>query len=239
MRRWAMGWMLWALAAVWAGRAADNWDDAQRLFSTSRYREAAVVLEREAQASPASAAVWFNLGQARFQAGELGLARVAWERAARLDPRDPEIRAALGLARGRAPSDEVPGWSAALGRLTPEEWAVAWLGSALLLGAGLAAGRTGTSGVRWFQVGTALAHVATGLLWLAAMVSLRSGPDAVVVAKDAQLVQSPVPQAKPVRGLPEGTAFRAGRVFGDWVEVTRDGRGAGWVARGAVVRIAE
>ncbi|KAB2663185.1 MAG: tetratricopeptide repeat protein [Verrucomicrobia bacterium] len=220
-----------------SGRAGDNWSDAQRLFSTSRFREAAVVLEREAKASPRSPEVWFNLGQARFQASDIGLARVAWERAAALSPRDPEIRGALELARGKSQSPEEPGWIQALEWLTREEWSILLLAATGFLGATFAAGKSVGPAVRWMRVAAVLAHAGLAALWIGADFAAGSRADTVVVAREASLLQSPVTQAKPLRALPEGAVFRAGRTHGAWVEVLQDGRGVGWVGRDATIRI--
>lgn len=48
-----------------------------------------------------SASVWFNLGNARLQHGDLGVAIVAYRRAERIDPTNTAIRANLAEARGR------------------------------------------------------------------------------------------------------------------------------------------
>ena len=46
-----------------------------------------------------SADVWYNIGCAAFERGDLGRAVLAWERARRLAPRDADVRANLELAR--------------------------------------------------------------------------------------------------------------------------------------------
>ncbi len=229
---WSFG--VWTAGLI--GHGADTWSDAQRLFAGGKYREAATLLDGQARATPRSAEVWFNLGQACFQAGDPGRALAAWEHAVELSPRDREYRAALALVRGRVQAPPEPVWVDALGWLATEEWAIAWLVSAAILGATFATCRNVAGGVVLLRVAAALGNAGTGALWLAALIAAHHRSDVVVIAREVQLLQSPVPQARVVRGLSEGTTFRVSRTFNDWCEVTQNGRTAGWVRRDALLR---
>jgi tetratricopeptide (TPR) repeat protein len=57
----------------------------------------AAVLDRGVE----SAALWFNLGNARFKQGRIGAAIAAYERSLRLAPRDPDAAANVAFARER------------------------------------------------------------------------------------------------------------------------------------------
>jgi tetratricopeptide (TPR) repeat protein len=72
---------------------------ANGLYSDERYTEAAVEYERILAAGRASGNLYFNLGNARFKAGDLGGAVVAYERARLSMPGDPDLRANLAYAR--------------------------------------------------------------------------------------------------------------------------------------------
>ena len=85
-------------------------------------------MKRWPKPGQASAAVYFNLGNAWFKAGQFGRAICAWRRAQELAPRDPDVRANLQFARSQAGqgAPALPGlplarWTT---RLTINEWTV-------------------------------------------------------------------------------------------------------------------
>jgi tetratricopeptide (TPR) repeat protein len=237
MKPWVKGLAM----ALWLGlagsaQAAEGWADAQRMFAGGKYREAALLLEREVGVYPRSADVWFNLGQARFHAGDPGPALAAWEKASLLAPRDPDIRAALEMVRSRVRAPEEPEWVRALGWLSREEWSALWLAATVVFAASWAVGKNRSSAVLGYRVFAGALQLMAGAFWLAAWMATRQRPDAVVVGKEASLLTSPVPQARVVRPVPEGSVFRSGRTFGDWVEWKSEGRVEGWIRRADLVR---
>jgi Flp pilus assembly protein TadD len=64
-------------------------------------REAAAAYEQILTNGAVSPALYFNLGNAHFKAGQLGRAIAAYRQAERLTPRDPDVRANLQFARNR------------------------------------------------------------------------------------------------------------------------------------------
>src|SRR5258705_237395 len=75
---------------------------ANKLYYENKFGDAAVAYERLIQSGRASAAVYFNLGNAWFKSGQLGRAIAAYRRAESLTPRDPDVRANLQFARNQA-----------------------------------------------------------------------------------------------------------------------------------------
>lgn len=209
-------------------------EEAGKLFALGRPAEAAALLDRVVRTNAHSSDLWFNLGQARSQAGEPGRAMVAWRRANRLDPRDGAVRAALEQVRqrlgttGTHPLGQLSGW------LRDEEWA------ALVLAGTLALGVAGVWRRIRSEVGVALiaALAVVQLLlvagWASAAVGRQLSPNAVIVQRDVSAVQAPVAEARKTRALSEGVEVRALRFHGDWVEVSLDGVRAGWIPRVAV-----
>ncbi|HEY2388021.1 MAG TPA: BatD family protein [Candidatus Binatia bacterium] len=115
--------MLVALAAGLAGAALARADGGaaspntiffhgNALYGEERYADAAAEYLRVLAAGLESGPLYFNLGNAYFRAGDVGHAVLAYERALRLMPGDPDLRANLRFARGTE-EDEGP----LLGRL--------------------------------------------------------------------------------------------------------------------------
>jgi len=109
---------------------------ANKLYEQGKYADAASAYEALMKDGSVSPALLFNLGDARFKAGQTGLAIAAYRRAQRLAPRDPDIRANLQFARNQAQGSASPlsgnfvvRW---LNRLTLNEWSA--LASALFIG---------------------------------------------------------------------------------------------------------
>src|SRR5262245_52588339 len=111
------------------GASADDlsssFDAANRLYEQGKFADAAGTYEKLAQSSPASATLYFNLGNSWFKAGQLGRAIAAWRLAERLEPRDPSLRFNLAFARKKVTGSEAPTgsvWNRALKALTVNEW---------------------------------------------------------------------------------------------------------------------
>lgn len=215
-------------------RAAGPTDEAGKLFAMGRPSEAAVALERRLRTNALSADLWFNLGQARLQAGEPGRAMAAFRRGHQLAPRDSGIRAAMEQLRqkvgtsGPHPLVTLTGW------LRDEEWAVLALMATVGLGGvlGWRAMRPESAGSRWLMVAVVQLLLVTG--WGAAWVGRGLSANAVVVQRDLSVVQAPVPEARSIGTLAEGVEVRVLRQHGAWAEVEVDGRRAGWIPRSAM-----
>ncbi|MDQ3208571.1 MAG: BatD family protein [Gemmatimonadota bacterium] len=69
----------------------------EQLYESGSLRAAAEGFARRAELEPGVAAHWYDLGAAYYRLGSTGHAAAAWQRARRLEPRDPTIRRALRL----------------------------------------------------------------------------------------------------------------------------------------------
>lgn len=228
--------MVWLLAVAIAPlvHPAQPASDAGKLFVLGRYAEAATLMDGVVRTNRHSADLWFNLGQAWSQSGEPGRAVAAWRQAHRLAPRDAGVRQALSQAREKLGTNGVHPLGWATGWLRDEEWALlALLASA---GLGLAMVRR-----RWsMSAGTGSLALAVALQvlfgggWVAALLGRQFSADAVVILRDVSAVQAPVPEARPVRPMANGTEVRVLRTHGDWMEVAVDGSRVGWLPRSAL-----
>ena len=216
---------------------------ANGLYAEGKYADAAAEYERLLATGVASANTYFNLGNAYLKAGKTGRAVLAYERARRLAPGDPDLRANLTFAR---PPDTAPPpapwWTRVLFPL-----AGSWSSDTLLLAAGcawwllmglLAAGRFLPAARRATSraallAGAALVVLAASASWRLATVDLR--PAAVVVAPDEVAVRFEPSsggtvyfQAKP------GTTLRLLGMREGWAQVERDDGHRGWIERDAI-----
>jgi len=93
--------------------AADNSVDneamgvANQLFNTGNYAQAAQIYEQLLSQGIVASSLYYNLGNAYYVQGDLGRAILNYQRAARLDPRDPDIRANLALARDQSANETI------------------------------------------------------------------------------------------------------------------------------------
>ncbi len=214
--------------------AAQPAADAGKLFLLGRYAEAATLMDGLVRTNPHSADLWFNLGQARAQAGEPGRAVAAWRQAHRLDPRDGGIRRALSQVREKLGTTGVHPLGWATGWLRDEEWALLAIGASVGLGAAMLRRRLFLSA----GSGSLALVVALQLLfgggWVAALLVRHFSANAVVIQRDVSAVQAPVPEAKAIRPLPAGTEVWVVRTHGEWMEVSVDGSRVGWMPRSAL-----
>lgn len=116
-------------------------DAANQLYVAGHYDEAARIYEQEVARGVQDSAVYYNLGNAYYQQGDMGRAVLNLQRAAQLDPRDEDIQANLALARqgttelfAEEPTGPVAFLAALTGWLTLNETAVLVISFWFLLG---------------------------------------------------------------------------------------------------------
>jgi tetratricopeptide (TPR) repeat protein len=224
---------------------ADDFQAANKLYDAGKSSDAIAAYER---IQPKTSAVYFNLGNAYFRAGETGRAVLNYERARRLSPRDPDILANLRFAQQKLGVDEVnappKAWQRMMHALidshTPAEWSAyelmgMWL-AALAMGLALWVRRARTAllvvsaaGFAWLLVaGSALSYQ---------MIDERTGPHAIVVTRQAQARFAPLPDSTVHVQLPEGTEVSVREDRGQWLLVERADGQQGWIRRDSVERV--
>jgi len=216
---------------------------ANALYSDGRYADAAAEYERVLATGVASANTWFNLGNARLKAGQIGPAVLAYERAARLAPGDPDIRANLAFAREQGGiADAAPGWTRLLFPLAGSWSTDALLGAAAvawwLLALCLIVRRLVPAAARptwWGAVATGVALLVVGAsaVYRLATVDLRR---TAVVVTPAEVGVRFEPSSSGTVHFPAkpGTTLRLLGERDGWVQVGRDDGLRGWVERDAV-----
>jgi tetratricopeptide (TPR) repeat protein len=221
-------------------------ESANAAFADGRFDEARAALARLAAEGGASPAVLYNLGNAAFRAGKPGEAILAFERALLLAPRDQDVRANLRQVRKAAglPEVEEGPWSRLVHALTTNGWA--WLASAGLWLACLAllarrfapandAGRSARSAL-FSTAGAGLALVLVAGAAYATRLGERDS--AVVLDGDPKLRVAPYASATVSSELPPGDVVRLERGHEGFTLVRTSAGRSGWMADGAVARIA-
>ena len=225
---------------------ADDFKAANQLYDAGKFAQAAAVYEK---IEPKTAHVFFNLGNAWFRDGKLGLAILNYERARRFAPRDPDVLANLKFAEQRLGVAEVNTPPRAAQRLlgsfissrTSTEWSVfelaaLWL-TVLAVGGWIFLVKTRTV---FFTIalagfiGFAVSAFALGY----ETINNRTGPQAIVLSDESEARFAPLKESTLHFKLAEGTEIVVREDRGQWLLVERADGQQGWVKSEAVARIA-
>ena len=242
--------VLGTLALVAAGSvsaqepsAAELMVRANERYERGEYTEAAQQYEALVARGYGDASVYFNLGKAYLESGDLGRAILSYLRARELSPRDPDIKINLDLARGmtvdrvaaeRGPLIESVSY---VGRrwATPSELGVAalllWTVSGLAIGA-LLVWRAFPLGraVRALAVVLTLATLASFLLLVSMVYANPYDNTGVVTAPAVEVVSGPGPQYSEEFTLQNGAQVRlTDSRHGWWKVALPGGELQGWV----------
>ena len=247
---------LWALSGVALAQAPPPvvlMAGANALYERGDYAEAAQQYEGVISSGYRDAAVYYNLGNAYLESGDLGRAILNYLRAEELSPRDPEILANLDLARSRtvdqleAEGDSLVASVADFGRrwATTREFGVA----ALVLWA--AGGLSIAALVLWPAVrrkallrSGALVALAVMLIPLVLLLSmLYSNPydnTGVVTAGIVEALSGPGPQFTGEFSLHSGAQVRLIGIRHGWLQVALPGGDLqGWAPSHAIEAVGQ
>ncbi|MCZ6697039.1 MAG: tetratricopeptide repeat protein [Acidobacteria bacterium] len=238
-----------AAGEVRASSPLELFEQGNTAYEESRYDDAADAYEQILQYGVRDPRVHYNLGNARFKAGRLGIAILHYERALRLDPTDREARENLEFARGlirdRIDPPEIPypilvlrSW---LDTISPGATAVVfvfvYITAATLLGA-LALAR----GSVWRQ---ALAYGALAAWILVALcggalyhkVREMRANHAIVMEDLIEVRSGPAADNTVLFTVHEGTRLEIRNRLGDWYQISLPNALSGWVPADGVERV--
>lgn len=234
--------MLFSMLLGFEGFAADvsaNFDAANKLYEQGKFGEAATAYQKLIQSRTVSPAIYFNLGNAYFKAGQLGRAIAAYRNAEKISPRDPDVRANLQFIRNRVqgPTTSPARWDQWLAALTVNEWAlltaaVLWVWLALLVAIQFRPSLR--QPLRWFLWCGAAAIVVLAV-GLGMAYSDSSDKTAIVVAQDAMLHNGPLDEAPTGATVHDGAELSVLDTKNDWLQVRVDNQRVGWLKRDQVV----
>jgi tetratricopeptide (TPR) repeat protein len=217
---------------------------ANALYKDGQYEAAAKEYEDVLRSGVHSGNLYFNLGNAYFKAGETGKAILNYERARRLMPADPDLRANLAYAQSLTDAtDCAPGtWRRVLFPLAHRSATsgLVWLagGSHALLFAALTVYQLWPRRPRW------LLHASVALAALVLITAASLGEQVynddwqqaavVLPGGDTPARFEPAPSGTVHFVLKQGSLVRVTDTRDGWLQITRcDGR-RGWIERGAV-----
>lgn len=222
-----------------AADVASEFDAANTLYGQGKFAEAAAAYEKIVQSGSVSPALYFNLGNAFFKSGQLGLAVAAYRAAEKVAPRDPEVRANLQFVRNRvqgptlAPTP-IQRW---LGGLSVNEWATlaavvlwVWLGLLVLIQFRPALKQALRTFLWLGGVATIVAGGLLGTAW-----STHSARTAVVITGDAVVRNGPLDEAPSEVTVHDGAELAVLDAKNGWFQVQVDSRRVGWVKSAQVV----
>lgn len=232
---------LWGLRPARAETPEEVFNRGNEAYEEERYEEAARAYESLLKYRIQDARVEYNLGNALFRLGHLGLAILHYERARRLDPTDMDIRDNLAFARSMCfdlvepPATPAPiRWLHRLqDRLGPDRQAIVGL---LLLWCcagviGWSAAKPGRFRARhgWIVAALCAAILATGLSWSVTYDRLEGRTLAVVLSHTTEVLAGPGEGNPTLFTIHEGLTVEVRVVREEWVQVSLPNRLNGWV----------
>ena len=229
----------------WSVARADDvstaFDQVNKLYEEGKFTEAAAAYEKMLRQGQDSPALYFNLGNALFKAGQVGRAVLNYRLAGRLAPRDPDIRANLKFARNSVATGATPApnwWQRWTSRLTLNEWTLLTSG-ALWLWLGLLALGQWRPALRKSLYGyTATAGITTALLALCLGVESyhRFAVKSVIVAvRDAVVRYGPLNESPNYFTVRDGAELTVLDSKDEWVQVSDRAQRIGWLRREQVL----
>lgn len=233
------------VAGAASGQAPETlWTGAEQAALKQDFTTAAAQYRQIIGQGVVDADVYYNLGNMLYRQQQWAGAILAWRRAARLDPRDPDVEANLVFARRKVkealtPEREAPWFAPWQGFLSPGEGQ--WLGMGLaglgLTVLGLRRRGSATAPAAEGAAGLAAAAVAAGLLcWGGGWQAAHAEPGGVVLAQETRLT-SDLSGGVELFTLHAGAEVRWLDEAGDRVLIgLPDGR-KGWMAAQDVGRI--
>lgn len=225
-------------------------EEGNRLYQAGDYRGALDNYLRIVSVGLESGDLYYNIGNCYFKLGELGRAILYYERARRLLPRDPDVRANLELARSLTADEITPlrgfwlfdvikWWI----HLVPRPWLVTAVAAGYLIVMGgftlRILGRGMPLADRARPVLVVVAVATTILAFNLAVLEFRIGQSrqGIIVMDEVPVQSAPSDdQALEVFAIHEGTKVRIDRESQEWMEIVLEDGKVGWV-RAAVLEV--
>jgi hypothetical protein len=229
-----------SLVCIQTKAAAPRFDEANKLFEERKYKEAIAAYNSIAGERGVSPNLLFNLGNAAFRDGDLGVAVFNYRRAELLAPRDPDIQANLSFARDTVGAVPIHGPAhRGLTYFTLNEISAACLVVYWLFAGCLIAGVLKPS-IKLPLRSTTFIMGATFVISLAFLLAAYhevSQPEAVVLAREAPIRYGPLEESQTQYTARSGTELRILEKKDNWLQVADGSNRIGWINASAVAVI--
>ena len=233
------------LAAVGASSAFAapplDFKEANSLYQSGKFKDAVKIYEDLVKSGRKTEAVYFNLGNAYFRAGQKGKALIAYQRAIRIAPRDEDLKWNLRILRStltdhvdrpsedlalslikrvaaRLRADEIENLFSALLLTFFAVHFFAWMFPQIKTLAGFLAGIL------------SVCLIAAGIFFFIKWMDVKD-PCAVVVEKEVSARYGPSAKETKAFVLHEGASGRVKDQTQDWVYIELENKSTGWVPR--------
>ena len=231
----------------------DSMRTAEQLYARGEYELAAQSYQQLVDQGYADSTLYYNMAQAHMQNGELGRALWSLRSAQALDPRDPEVDAALTMVQ-----EQLAGTNAYVPTEDPVERATELSASlfsvddlaiiALLLWflfAGLILLFVVRIPNRTLKRFARITTPIVGVLLIVAVLALggrmrlyNDAAEAIVIASEVEISNGPGPEFGVQFALSEGSEVDIVETRGDWVRIVESVNGAtGWAPANAVATV--
>lgn len=220
---------------------------AQNAYDSKKYKEAIESYEKVLGTGLKSWQLYYNLGNAYYRDKQLGKAIYNYELARKLNPNDEDVRINLGIASAKTvdkiDSKENFFISAVktnvLASFDTKGWAWLSILSMILLCITvfgfISTSKIGMKRMTFFLIILFLGSFClTYFLGYSAYRSKNENKFAILLAREAKIMNEPTPTANSKFSLHEGTKVRIVESNGDWVLLKLDNGNEGWVKIGDV-----
>jgi len=244
LNRWLLAVVLGlGLSQAYAVDLTPAFDAANQLYEKGKYAEAAAAYETIIQSRQVSPALYFNLANAWFKAGQVGRSIINYRYAEALAPRDPDILANLQFARDAVGGGAISprAWvQRGLGWLSLNEW-TALTGTVLWAWLGLVAvGRWREEWRSALRKWTIATGVSLAVLTVAFGVVLRDRfgvSRAVVAVPEAVVRHGPLPESQTAYLLHDGAEVVIADEQKGWLQVRDTAGRLGWLRQEQILRV--
>jgi tetratricopeptide (TPR) repeat protein len=206
--------------------------EASQAYDANRPADAVTLYGNLVESGYESKELYFNLGNAYFKIGKLGLAVLNYRRAWQIAPRDPDIHANLRFAL-QSTSASTPEYTAATKlffKLSKSEWialtTLSYWASAIVLALFLLMRNRRAFLAR--ALSALLALLILGTAGITNEYIMHRSPEFVVVEPRQQALYAPLEGSKAYFALPEGSIVRLEERSGTWLKVAT-GQQSGYV----------
>ena len=217
-----------------------QFDAANKLYAQSKFADAAAGYSKLIESGSVSPALYFNLGNACFKAGQIGRAIAAYRQAEEMSPRDPDVRANLQFARNlvqgpKIGAGRIQRW---LGTLSTTEWvtlstAAVWITLGLLIACLIKpALKAALRSWIWLAIGSSL------MIFVCARtaVSLNASHKVAIVAvPEASVRNGPFDESPAAFAAHDGAELRVLDHKDNWLQVTDGTTRVGWLKTDSLV----